>query len=423
MDECLDSLSTSSEALPSDSTLLEWVRLQRLADDLGNQISVDESSNIGVSDLKTQYALKAFERQMKEWDRQASKEKESRKFGGACSVLEKVVNVLLGSLTFTFHVVNLYMHEFAMHLDQTLDFSSGSRPTEGKVEHSKVRSQVLTTAHVGALTTCLTSIHGMFDTFLQMTQDEIRTAPVFYFVRVAHASVLLIVMYFAATSPESELGKVISSDDMRVDHYLGKVRELLGAGAESGKCRPARSFYLVLVMFQTWFERKKEGKGSISQEVANSKRHEAQPVDVEKHAHKAEYQRMQLNGDGLPARRSSMAQGGPPAGVEGVDQSRLHVLGEVALGNSGSKGPSMKAGHENWNAYPMGPTASGYGSFDYGTTVVPFGASGYETEMAGYHPGFEQAIGMTFNEGNLSLDDYALYNMMQMPNLFESMAQ
>ncbi|KAI4118995.1 MAG: hypothetical protein LQ345_001026 [Seirophora villosa] len=385
MDECLDFLSTSSEALPSDSTLLEWVRLQRLADDLGNEMSVEELSNIGVSDAKTQYALKAFERQMKDWEKQASKHKDSH---------------------------------------QTLDFSGGSHPAKGKAEQSQTRSQVLTTAHVGALTTCLASIHGMFDTFLEMTRDDIRTAPVFYFVRVAHASVLLIMMYFAATSPESELGKVISSDDMRVDHYLGKVRELLQAGASSGKCRPARSFYLVLVMFQTWFERKKEGKGSISQEVGNSTRIEAQPVDVEKDAHKAEYKRMQLNGDGLSARSLSMPQGGPQVGVEGMDQSRLHVLGQVALINSGSNGPGMQAGNDHWHAYPPGPATSGYGGgFEYGTTVAPFGAGGYDAETAGYHPGFEQAIGMTLNEGNLSLDEYALCNMMQMPNLFENMAQ
>lgn len=332
------------------------------------------------------------------------------------------------SLPFNFHVVNLYMHEFAMHLDQTLEFSNISRSSESKGEHSQARPQVLTTAHVGALTICLTSLHGMFDTFLKMTPDDIRTAPVFYFVRVAHAGVLLIKMYFAATSAESELGKVISSDDMRVEHYLGKLRELLQAGAASGKCQPARSFYLVLLMLQTWFERKKEGKGSISQEVGNSKHVEAQPVDVNQHAPKAEYRRMQLNGDSVPARRPSVPQGAPPIGMEGMDQSRLHMLGEVALGNSSSNGPNINQGHDNWTAYPAGPmgsTASGYGGYDYGTPLPSLGVGGgYDTEMAGYHPGFEQAIGMTFNEGNLSyLDDYALYNMMQMPNMFENMAQ
>ena len=78
MDDCLDFLNTSPEALPSDSVLIEWVRLQRLADDVGNQISVDDSSSLGISDVKTQYALKGFERQMKDWEKQASKQVTSR---------------------------------------------------------------------------------------------------------------------------------------------------------------------------------------------------------------------------------------------------------------------------------------------------------------------------------------------------------
>ncbi|KAL8937384.1 MAG: hypothetical protein Q9216_004454 [Gyalolechia sp. 2 TL-2023] len=406
MDECLEFLNTSPEALPSDLVLVEWVRLQRLADDVGNQISEDDSSNVGISDIKTQYALKGFERQMTDWEKQASKQTNSL------------------SLTFNFHVANLYMHEFATHLDQTLEFPNFARVPEGREEKSKTRPQVLTTAHISALTTCLTSIHGMFDTILRMSPEDVRNVPVFFFVRVSYAGVLLIIMYFAATSPDSELGKVISSDDMRVEHYLGKLRELLQASGSSGKCRLTRSFFLVLVMFQTWFERQKDGKGKLSQETTNTKRLEAQPVDVEKHAPQAEYKRMHLNGDTTPARRSSVPQGAPPASVEGMDQSRLHVLGEVALGNSNSNGQSMNQGNDNWAAYPAGPmgsTTGGFLGYDYGTTVPPLGMGGYDADMSGYHPGLEQAIGMTLNEGNLSyMDDYALYNMMQMPNMFES---
>ena len=336
-----------------------------------------------------------------------------------------MADVCSASLTFNFHVANLYMHEFAMHLDQTLEFPNFSHSTEGKGEKSKPQPQVLTSAHISALTTCLKSIHGMFDTILKMTPEDIRNIPVFYFVRVSYAGVLLMKMYFAATSPDSELGKVMPSDDMRVEHYLGKLRERLQHSG--GKCRLARSFSLVLVVFQTWFERQKDGKGGLSQEMANSKRVEAQPVDVEKHAPQSEYKRMQLNGDTLPARRSSVPQGGPTPGVEGMDQSRLHVLGEVALGNSNSNnGQNVNQGNDNWAAYPTGPlgtTTSGYVNYEYGTTVPPLGMGGYETDMSGYQPGLEQAIGMTFNEGNLSyVDDYALYNMMQMPSMFDNFA-
>ncbi|KAL8735309.1 MAG: hypothetical protein Q9166_000854 [cf. Caloplaca sp. 2 TL-2023] len=404
MDECLGFLSTSSDALPSDSILIEWVRLQRLADDVGNQISVDESSNLGISDVKTQYALKGFELQMRDWEKQASKQ------------------ITSPSLTFNFHVANLYMHEFAMHLDQALEFPGSSQQREVQEGKSQTKPEVLTTAHIGALTTCLTSIHGLFDTFLQSTTEDVRTVPVFYFVRIAYATVLLIKLYFAASAPESELGKVISINDLRVDDYIRRLRELLQAGAGSGKCRPARSFFLVLVMLQTWFERQRDGKGSVCEEAGKSNRIEAQPVDVEKHGTKAEYKRMQLNGDTPSARRSSMAQAAPPAGAEGMDQSRLHVLGEVALGNSSSNGHDMNQAND-WNAYPAGPlagSAGGYVGYDYGTNT---GAGTYETETHVYQPGLEQAIGMTFNEGNLSyMDDYALYNMMQMPNMFENIA-
>ncbi len=312
-----------------------------------------------------------------------------------------------------------------MHLDQALEFPGASQQREGHEGKSHGRPEVLTTAHIGALTTCLTSIHGLFDTFLHLTTEEVRTVPVFYFVRIAYATVLLMKLYFAASAPDSELGKVISNNDLRVEDYVRRLRELLQAGAGSDKCRPARSFFLVLVMLQTWFERQRDGKGSLAEQMEDKKHGEGQPVDVEveKQGTKSEYKRMQLNGGSPPAQRSSNTQAGPPAGAEGMGQSRLHVLGEVALGNSSSNGHTMKQKNDNWNAYGSGPLAghgtSGYGSYDYGSTV---GAGSYETEMQGYQAGLEQAIGMTFNEGNLSyLDDYALYNMMQMPNMVEKL--
>ncbi|KAL8665625.1 MAG: hypothetical protein Q9202_002129 [Teloschistes flavicans] len=409
MDDCLESLKTSRDNLPSDSVLVELIRLQRLADDVGNQISLDDSSHMGISDIKTQYALKGFERQMRDWEQQASKQANST------------------PLTFNFHVANLYMHELAMHLDQTLEPPGSSNSQAKKADKGKSKPEVLTSAHVGALTTCLTSIHGMFDTFLKSTTEDIRTVPVCFFVRVAHAALLLIKMHFAASTPESELGKVISCDDMRVEEYLQSLRELLQVGATSDKCRPARLFSLWIGLLRTWFERQRAGKRSLSEDAANSRRVDAQPVDVEKQAAKGEYKRMQLNEDAPPARRSSMAPGAPAAGgVEGMDQSRLHVLGEVALGNSNSNGHGMKHGEDHWPAYAgngMGAPGNAYVGYDYGARMGSVGSGSYSTDLHLYAPGFEQAIGMTFHEGNLSyMDDYALYNMMQQPDVFENMA-
>lgn len=78
MDECLNDLETSKDSLPSDKTFCQWVRIQRRADDLGAQISTDDISHTSMSDPKTQYALKAFERQMKDWEKQKPTQVTSR---------------------------------------------------------------------------------------------------------------------------------------------------------------------------------------------------------------------------------------------------------------------------------------------------------------------------------------------------------
>lgn len=79
IDECLRDLEKSEEALPSDKTLCQWVKLQRLADDLGSQMSTDDISHAGISDPTIQYALKGFERQISEWMKQKPTEVTSSK--------------------------------------------------------------------------------------------------------------------------------------------------------------------------------------------------------------------------------------------------------------------------------------------------------------------------------------------------------
>ena len=79
IDECLHDLETSDEALPSDQTLCQWVKLQRLADDLGSQMSTDDISHAGISAPKIQYALKGFERQISDWKKQKPAEVTSSK--------------------------------------------------------------------------------------------------------------------------------------------------------------------------------------------------------------------------------------------------------------------------------------------------------------------------------------------------------
>ncbi|KAI9717933.1 MAG: hypothetical protein M1812_004460 [Candelaria pacifica] len=244
MNECISTLETSPEAYASDRVLCQWVRAQHIAEEIGLQFSMDDSfASCSISDLKVQYALKGFERQMEDWK------------------LQVPPDVQRPTLKLCEHVLNLYMHEVVMHVDHNVDdfrapFTEETLKGAGQQAHD-----LLTPASVNALSCCLASIHGVFDTFLLFDLETTRTIPVFHFVRVAYAAVVLIKMYFVAATPGSELGKIFSLQDIKVEPYLGSLLDAFRATADNDHSRPASKFLMVLVMLKTWFQRQKDGKG------------------------------------------------------------------------------------------------------------------------------------------------------------------
>ncbi len=323
------------------------------------------------------------------------------------------------------------MHDFAMPLDHGFENIKIPRPTGANKNQDK-KNGSLSSAHVAALTTCLKSIHGIFDTFLGLAVSDVRALPVFHFARLARASVLLIRMYVVAATPDSPLGNVISGDDMKVEHYLGGLIELLRAGWLEGNCHPAHKLSIVLVLLQSRFKRTKEGKSGLVDETAVvPSRIDATPIDSLRYATQQEYRKMQLEGDndfpGGPAKRdqksppqqSQLVQSVPVAGDDA-----LHLLSEVAMGNSAPNGHhhhSQQNHDGGWFGYNHNGTAPMGGA-----PPPSYGADNnyYHHEEAAYnHPGlqvlqagFEQAIEMTLGAGGLSImDDDGFYHIMQQP--------
>jgi hypothetical protein len=80
MDDCVDFLENSPEALPSDKVLCQWVRSQHIAEEIGTQFSMDDSTaKVSIGDSKVQYALKGFERDLEKWSSQIPPDVQSRK--------------------------------------------------------------------------------------------------------------------------------------------------------------------------------------------------------------------------------------------------------------------------------------------------------------------------------------------------------
>ncbi|KAH8815229.1 hypothetical protein F5884DRAFT_817626 [Xylogone sp. PMI_703] len=245
MADCVEVLENSPDAAPSDKLLCQWVRNQHIAEDVGTQFSMDDPlANVNISDLKVQYALKGFERDLENWRSHIPPE------------------VMTPTLKMTANVVNLYMHEVALHVDHNIEEFKPPFTEDALRGSLSAQSQpdLLTPAHISALSVCLASIDGVFDIFLKLEVDTIRCLPIINFVRLAYAVVVLIKMYFAAASPNSELGKVINKDDMKVAQYLDGLVGLFRATAADDRSRPAAKFLMVLLMLKTWFHRQKEGK-------------------------------------------------------------------------------------------------------------------------------------------------------------------
>ena len=67
LDECLDVLEKSPDAVPSDLILCQWVRYQHIADDIGTHFSIEDPSSCAtLNDASIQFAVNGFETQIRD---------------------------------------------------------------------------------------------------------------------------------------------------------------------------------------------------------------------------------------------------------------------------------------------------------------------------------------------------------------------
>jgi RalA-binding protein 1 len=169
------------------------------------------------------------------------------------------------------------MHEMALH-SRSINNAHPANFGPESFQDGLVNQEVLSAAHISALSACLTAINGMLTTFLHMDIFSVRCLPVFNFVRVSYALVILIKLFFSANSPDSELGKVINKDDMRVEYFLDALLDKFRITAAEDRSRPAAKFLVVLVMLRSWFHKqtkveKKDQQPPPAPAVSQSPRH------------------------------------------------------------------------------------------------------------------------------------------------------
>lgn len=144
-----------------------------------------------------------------------------------------------GPLSLALNVVNLYMHELAMQ------YYVGVKPAAAPGARGEPKSSSSTSTMVDPPSTPLSSTLGMLDNLLDLSVQGLRSLPIFQFAQIAHGTLTLTKMFnFAKADGEYREQMPLSAET--VEQYVGRLIDLLRAGAEGGKSLPAHSFLMVL---------------------------------------------------------------------------------------------------------------------------------------------------------------------------------
>lgn len=164
MEDSCHFLETSPEALPSDKELCAHVRMAHVGQEIASQFHMDDPmAELSISEPKVMYALKMFENDLATLQERRPSDSHALKFAE--------------------QVINLYIHEVALHSNHNIeDFTPQySNESLGDALASKANKQeVFGPAHIAALGDCLTASHGILDIFLGMPFEVRFALPVIF---------------------------------------------------------------------------------------------------------------------------------------------------------------------------------------------------------------------------------------------------
>ncbi|CEL06812.1 hypothetical protein ASPCAL09984 [Aspergillus calidoustus] len=295
MDECVEILENSPDALPSDKYVIHWAKLARIIEEISARFFLDDLGVQSFYEPHSQFTLKAFERQLEQWKTEA--------FNNHNTALMIQAEA----------IVNVYLHEHSMALENPDEY--------GKETEVDIGSPHMT-ARISALSSTLSSIHRSIDAICSVPVRELINIPTVSLARTAFAIVALIKLYSIVTAPGSYIGQVIEPNNLQVDCYLDKViAHYTAAGSLSGGVTPAK-FSTVLSMLRDWFKSRKDQHGVLKDSLETS-----------------------TKGDVVTALKAATDQQNQATNAAGP--TPLHVLSAVATND-----PKNQSSQQQQHSYP-----------------------------------------------------------------------
>ncbi|KAF2010676.1 hypothetical protein BU24DRAFT_427787 [Aaosphaeria arxii CBS 175.79] len=362
MDESVKMLETSPDALPSDKLLVQHVKMAHIGEDISVSFSMDDpSAEVSISEPKVIYALRRFEADLKQL------RDENAQFLDVDPALRLAE-----------HVTNLYIHEIALHHNQSpADFQP---PFPSETLQSAVGKDAIGPAHISALGECLTATHGILDTILSVPLEILLTLPVIFCVRAIYAIVCLMKMWVSVNSP-GEVGFIIKQEHLGIESYTERLVAMFNAIVIRDAQSPHGKFFFVAKRLQERFAQIKEGTSRTEAENRDDSRRAAAKTEANSHPKQ-----------------------------DSTNQTPLHLLSEVAMGS----GNPPVAQSQQAAGPPNQPQAQQLppGWYDVGLTQQ---SGAMEIPQSGFDSSFDIAqfdfgMGSDADLSALFIPDAALWN-------------
>lgn len=180
MEESVNILETSPEALPSDKILCQHVKMAHIGENISVQFCMDDPSvEVAISEPKVIYALKIFENELQQLRDEDARMPEVDRESPPSFDRGRLTDNYIAALRLAEHVTNLYIHEIALHHNQSAADFQPPFPSESFAS-GVGKKDAIGPAHIGALGECLTATHGILDTILSVPLDILLTLPVIF---------------------------------------------------------------------------------------------------------------------------------------------------------------------------------------------------------------------------------------------------
>ncbi|EPE30168.1 hypothetical protein GLAREA_12891 [Glarea lozoyensis ATCC 20868] len=234
IDNCVEFLTAQGTVSALDDTLVAWVRLLQLTEEIVASFSLDDPGNIAdLAERQTQLMLSAYEQNLINW-------KEKFLPSGSTNV----------TLNLAYLHTQIFIHEIAMHDDHA---PGDLLPPYTLRKILSIAPEIHgTSSHVKPITVIISSIHTLLDCFLNMELPTLRSMPISNFTRLAYPVVVLTKLHISAKSPTSNIGSVLNHSDLRLGFYLDSLINKLRLAVGPMECRAPLTFLRLLIGLQAW---------------------------------------------------------------------------------------------------------------------------------------------------------------------------